>query len=342
MPYDKLYLYKRPNGFWYIGYYENGRRRWKSTSTTAKSAALKILTEFGRSTHSKTAHVCLSEFITQFCSLRSSDLRISTIRRIYLPAFKSFQAICGNRALDSYTLRDVESYKSTRLTTCAPTTVNIEFRSLRAAFNLAVKWQLLQDNPFSKSRQIRIPERLPVYFSKEDFRKFITSVKEPILKDIFLFAALTGLRLGEILSLNWDNVNLERRLIVVANSDGFCTKSGRCRIVPMNSPVLNILAQRAATRGLCPSVYHSEGTRLQHSYVQHKFKKYVRLAKLNEALRFHSLRHTFATWLVQGGVNIYEVQKLLGHSDVRTTEIYSHLSARELQDAVNKISTLTN
>ena len=342
MPCDKLYLYKRPNGFWYIGYYENGRRRWKSTSATTKSAALKILTEFGRSTHSKIANICLSEFITQFCSLRSSDLRISTVRRIYLPAFRTFQAICGNRTLDSYTLRDVETYKSRRLTTCAPTTVNIEFRSLRAAFNLAVKWQMLQDNPFSKSKQIRIPERLPVYFSKEDFRKFITSVKEPILKDIFLFAALTGLRLGEILSLNWDNVDLERRLVVVANSNGFSTKSGRCRIVPMNSAVLDILGQREATKGVCAAVFHSGSTRLQHSYVQHKFKKYVRRATLNDNLRFHSLRHTFATWLVQGGVNIYEVQKLLGHSDVRTTEIYSHLTTSELQDAVNKISSLMN
>ena len=63
--------------------------------------------------------------------------------------------------------------------------------------------------------------------------------------------------------------------------------------------------------------------------------------ELNNKLHFHSLRHTFATWLVQDGVNIYEVQKLLGHSSVKVTEIYSHLVANELHNAVNKLSIFT-
>ena len=313
MPSDKFYLYKRPNGFWYIGYCENGKRRWKSTSATVKSDALRFLSAFEKSSESKIDAVTLSEFVTQFCSLRSSDLRTSTVKRIYLPAFSSFQRICGNKPLPSYTLKDVEMYKSMRLGTCSPVTVNIEFRTLRAAFNLALKWKLLRSNPFEQSSQLRIPERLPVYFSKEDFKKFIAKVQEPFLKDLFLFAALTGLRLGEILNLDWQNIHLERRLIVVANSECFLTKTGRCRLVPMSNAVTDILSRREATRGMCAMVFHAKGERLQHSYVQHKFKKYVRQVGLSDALRFHSLRHTFATWLVEGGVNIYEVQKLLGH-----------------------------
>jgi len=110
----------------------------------------------------------------------------------------------------------------------------------------------------------------------------------------------------------------------------------------MSNAVFEMMAQRAVTKGFSESVFHSGGTGLKHSFVQRKFKRYVRQSGLNDALKFHSLRHTFATWLVQGGVNIYEVQKLLGHSDIRTTEIYSHLAASELHSAVNKISAVLN
>ena len=68
--------------------------------------------------------------------------------------------------------------------------------------------------------------------------------------------------------------------------------------------------------------------------VSKSFKRYIRQAGLNNDLKFHSLRHTYASYLVQGGVSLYVVQKLLGHSDIKTTEIYAHLSPESLQEAV--------
>jgi integrase len=333
----RLYLYKRSNGYWYIGYHDNGRKRWKSTNSKLKNDALRALVEFSESPASGPSSISLSEFIIQFCELRSSDLRGTTIQSIYLPAFRSFQSVCGDRPLAAYSLKDVELYKSQRLRSCAPTTVNIEFRSLRAAFACAVKWQLLQDNPFAKSSRVRVPERLPVYFSKDEFNLFLSFVREQHLKDLFLFAALTGLRQGEILSLEWTKIDLERRLIIVANSNGFLTKSGKCRAVPMSDYVFGLLSRRSLAREFSDKVFHRQGKELTQSYVEHKFKRYLRQARLNDDLRFHSLRHTFATWLVQSGVGLYEVQKLLGHSDARTTQMYSHLVAGELHAAVNKI-----
>jgi site-specific recombinase XerD len=335
-------LFRRSNSNWYIIYHEQGKIHWKSTHTRLKHEALIVLKDFLQESESGIHSILFSEFVKEFVTLQANSLRKSTVDRIYLRAFRTFEAYCGNKQLHLYTLRDVEMLKSRRLESCSPTTVNIEFRTLRAAFNVAIKWQMLQDNPFTKSSQVRVPERLPVYFSKEDFRRFFSLVKEPVLRDLFLFAALTGLRQGEILSLKWQNVDLERRLIAVANSDSFLTKTGKCRIVPMSNAVFEMIAQRTVTKGFSESVFHSMGTALKHSFVQHKFKRYVRQSGLNDALKFHSLRHTFATWLVQGGVNIYEVQKLLGHSDIRTTEIYSHLAASELHSAVNKISAVLN
>ena len=68
------------------------------------------------------------------------------------------------------------------------------------------------------------------------------------------------------------------------------------------------------------------------------FKKYVIKSKLNPKLKFHSLRHTFASWLVQRGVSIYEVSKLLGHSDIKVTEIYAHLKPENLRNAVELLN----
>ena len=85
-------------------------------------------------------------------------------------------------------------------------------------------------------------------------------------------------------------------------------------------------------------VFNRQGEKLTQSYVEHKFKKYLREVGLNDKLNFHSLRHTFATLLIEQSASIYELQKLLGHYDIKTTQMYTHLSASELHATVNKIS----
>ena len=82
-------------------------------------------------------------------------------------------------------------------------------------------------------------------------------------------------------------------------------------------------------------VFTTNNEKFNQVHVSQRFKKYVLKSKLNPSLRFHSLRHTFASWLVQKGVSIYQVSKLLGHSDIKTTQIYAHLRNEDLQGAVD-------
>ena len=72
----------------------------------------------------------------------------------------------------------------------------------------------------------------------------------------------------------------------------------------------------------------------------HKFKSYVKKAEINPKLNFHSLRHTFASWLVQKGATIYDVSKLLGHSTIKSTEVYAHLRVDELRGAVERLNII--
>ena len=130
----------------------------------------------------------------------------------------------------------------------------------------------------------------------------------------------------------------QRRLIRVVNQEGFLTKTGKSRAIPMNDDVFALLEALKNREIESSLVFTKNGRRLKQSYVEHKFKEYVRVAGLRDDLKFHSLRHTFATWLVQNGASIYEIQRLLGHSDIKTTQIYAHLAASELHSTVNRIS----
>jgi site-specific recombinase XerD len=82
-------------------------------------------------------------------------------------------------------------------------------------------------------------------------------------------------------------------------------------------------------------VFTREGQLIKRKTLTERFKFINEKAKLNPDYHFHSLRHTFASWLVQKGVSIYEVSKLLGHSDIKTTQIYAHLRGDDLKRAVD-------
>jgi integrase len=335
---SNFFLSKRQNGYWYIWYRLGSRKCKISTKSRRKSEALLFLSEFKEKTKPKPRDISFSEFVKEHAEIEGPNLRQSTLLGIYEKSFRKFETICGNRSLETYTARDVDIFKAKRSKDCSPATVNIEFRSLKAAFNCAVRWDLIRENPFAKCHPMRVPERRPTYLTEEEFQRLYAATNEQSLKRLFLFAVLTGMRLGEILNLQWTSIDFERKLILISNSADFLTKTGKLREVPMNGRVLELLEEIRLEGKDCSYVFQLNMRRLNKSYVDHKFREYRKAAQLKDDISFHSLRHTFATWLVQKKVPIFEVQKLLGHSDIKVTQIYSHLAASDLHDAVQKIT----
>lgn len=150
------------------------------------------------------------------------------------------------------------------------------------------------------------------------------------------------MRQGEIVNMQWSWIDFRNNIITVSNTNGFKTKSKKERKIPMNDTVKNILVNRL------PKIRKINvkndylfckiaGIKLNEDFVSTKFKKSVRDAKLNDKVHFHTLRHNFASILVQRGVSLYVIKELLGHSDLRTTLIYSHLQKENLFHAVNLI-----
>jgi integrase len=230
----------------------------------------------------------------------------------------------------------VEQFKVKRMEEVSDVKVNIDFRTLRAAFSLAVRWGLIQENPFKKCRQLRIPLRRPVYLTPEEYQKVVSVIDKEWFRDIVRFAVSTMMRLGEIVNLRWSSVDFDRRLIYVENSADFRTKTRKSRILPMDLWILALLQRKERISDFVFTFPDSK--RLKIGYVSSRFKKYVRKAAIRPDIHFHSLRHTGATWLVQNAVPIYTVQQILGHSTIQMTQVYSHLEADDLRQPLSKIS----
>ncbi len=158
-------------------------------------------------------------------------------------------------------------------------------------------------------------------------------------KDLVLLAVGTGLRLGELAALRWSAVDFETGFLTVRSGEGFRTKSGHERAVPLAGDAQEVLLRLSSEReddldG--PVVTYGDGRPIVAKYASKRFKRYVRLAKLPEQIRFHSLRHTCASWLVMRGVPLLIVQQILGHSSIQVTERYAHLAPDVMKAAMHQ------
>jgi site-specific recombinase XerD len=146
------------------------------------------------------------------------------------------------------------------------------------------------------------------------------------------------MRLSEILNLKWSHVDLTNRKISLVNSSTFSTKNKKDRHIPINTKLCAIISSRLPKiRTLNDEYLFTKCTGIKYNgdFISKQFKKSVRAAGLNDNIHFHSLRHSTASNLVQRGVSIYVVKELLGHEDIKTTQIYSHLKTEDLSNAVN-------
>src|SRR3989454_11824367 len=145
------------------------------------------------------------------------------------------------------------------------------------------------------------------------------------------FALNTGMRQGEILNLQWQDVDFVRGVLMVMTS-----KNGTRRTIPLNATVYELLAAKQATTGAArgPVFTTPRGNELQVRYLAREFCEARDLAGIPD-FRFHDMRHTFATRLVQRGVDLYKVQRLLGHKDASMTQRYAHHCPDSLRSGVD-------
>jgi len=171
------------------------------------------------------------------------------------------------------------------------------------------------------------------YLTKEKIERLV-AVSRRHLKPIIILAVNTGMRRGEIFDLQWNHVDLKNRIIEVADP-----KNGDPRFVPINDTLMDAL-QQLPRRIDTPYVFPGKnGGRLTD--IKKPFLNTRKRAGLDD-VRFHDLRHTFASHLVMAGVDLTTVKELLGHKSTKMTERYSHLSPKHKADAVRVLDRLSS
>lgn len=340
-----MYLFKeKQSPYYHIIYYEiDGTRRKKTTKKKIKSEALKFLSEFEKHLIEKRKFpfIRLTKFETEY-QMFVDKTRSKHYRRSVKLSFMQLKNYLGSPQLTEITSKRVENFVSdTYQRTEAG--ASLYYRTLKAAFNVAVRWGYISENPFLSVQLPKQKRRIPVFIGAAELDKIIECTKEKYLQDLFFLAFHTGMRLGEIVNLKWNAISLSENFIKITNTETFTTKSRRERIVPLNASLKKILEQ------MFPKIISISGNdyvftrikniKLNEDYVSKRFKAVVRDAKLNDKIKFHSLRHSFASNLVQKGVSLLIVKELLGHSDYKTTEIYAHVQQENLFDAVQKLNS---
>ncbi len=284
----------------------------------------------------KSDQICLKDFKDEFLEY-SLGVHSRKTHKTHRTAFQEFIRVEGNKPLNSIGVREIEHFLSVKKREASEWTARKYYGSLAAAFQKALHWDHIKVNPFKKVKKPKPPELFPLYFSEMEFNSMLSVMYEKDFKELCVSALLSGLRLGELLSLQWKDVDSVSKIILVRNSETFTTKSRKNRAVPISDELFEMFMQRKENiRNESDFVFHDpKGSQLKEKTVSQKFKKYVRRAKLNDKLHFHSLRHTFATHLVKKSVPLFAIQKLLGHSTSKTTEVYSHLLPQQLHREVN-------
>lgn len=224
----------------------------------------------------------------------------------------------------------------------------VYFRNLKAAFNKAKEWDYVKENCFTKIKLPKKQRLAPVFINSKQLTIISEKLKNEVVKEVVVFAFYTGMRLDEIVNLRWENVDLQNRVITVGDEQ-FTTKGRNQRFIPMSEEALTSILSQRVRKNIIPLkplehkwdfVFCKEnGDKFTGNHFSRRFKKACRAAGLDDSIHFHSLRHSFASNLVQKGVSLYSVKELLGHASISTTEIYSHLNMDSLREAIKKLDT---
>ena len=229
------------------------------------------------------------------------------------------------------------------------TSVARKLASLRTFFQFLVREGVQENNPAKLVATPKIERKLPTHLSVEDAFRFIETPDQNTDlgrrdRAILEFLYATGVRVGELVNLNLKDIDFRERLVRVTG------KRKKQRILPFGEPALQALMYylnetRAAFLNNCPPSERDEqavflnyqGTRITTRSVGRMVDKYIKLcAEINRDISPHSLRHSFATSLLDSGMDLRDIQELLGHARLSTTQIYTQVSMEKLIEVYDR------
>lgn len=228
----------------------------------------------------------------------------------------------------------VERYKSAKkMQDMHPKSINNELAVLRKCLHSAAEWGKIPSVPIIKA--LRTPPLVTDFLAESEEEALLSRVTNPLAHAMILTALHTGMRIGELMGLEWQAIDFGNRQITVCKSVvrniPSSPKSNRIRHIPMTDTLVDeLLPMRKASGLVFP---RPNGSWLSDIITTKLIQKACDEAGVRR-VGWHLLRHTFASRLVSRGIPIRAVQQLLGHSSVTMTERYAHLAPTVLSDAI--------
>jgi integrase len=325
-------VFKRKRKYW-IDYYDSqGKRIQESSHSSSKRDADDLLSlrksEILRGAFKRPVKITFGEFGIKYMEFAKGNKRSWLRDEQMLGSLTGF--LGSERQMKDINPADIEGFKLHRRKEVSGSTVNRELALLKHMFNLAIDWDLyVGSNPV---RKVKFFQEINTGFrtlTKEEEKEFLKNAT-PYIQDIAIFALNTGLRIGEILSLTWESVDLENNLLSV-----FAHKTNKIRTVPINTEARRVLEYWALGKKIL-FVFYNHETGKPFVDLKTGFALACRKAGI-KGVTWHTLRHTFASRLVGRGVDIVTVQQLLGHSTVTVTMRYTHTNLDSKRNAIAKL-----
>jgi integrase len=349
-----------PDGRWLYSWKFQGRyhRIIAPTRAIAEASLAKVRAQIaeGRYLEKEVSHQTrFEDAVARFLEWGEANLAPGTQRRDrdFAALWLAFPRFKG-QALAAITAADVEAYRNVRLggtktrtkgrhtfqtRPAGKVTCDNDLSRLRRLFSLCIAWKLTKENPAKGVKFFRAESRHDRFLTHDEEAAVLRACPADV-RPAVIFALNTGIRQGELLSLTWGQVDLARKIMTLT---GDKTKSKKTRRIPLNAAALEVL--RSLPRGISPQapVFPVMAARDQRDLVR-RFKWAVDKTKINEGVprsqrvTWHTLRHTFASRLVQSGVSLLTVKELLGHSTLAMVMRYAHLADENLKAAVDTLT----
>jgi integrase len=267
---------------------------------------------------------------------RANRQKPSTIAAKEMILRLHLKPLLGGQRLDAITNEDVQRLKTT-LSAKAPKTVNNALTVLSTLLKAAVEWSVIERMPCT-IRMLKVSKSSVAFHDFDVYERLVEAAfrTDPQTHLIILLGGEAGLRLGEMIALQWPDVDLDKRQLCIQRSDWHgqvtATKNGRLRHIPLTKRLTTALREHRHLRSslvLCDD----KSQPILRRTVQNWVRRAARRGKVQNS-GVHVLRHTFCSHLAMKGAPARAIQELAGHADLSTTQRYMHLSPAAIEGAI--------
>jgi integrase len=330
----------KKQGNWWIDFYHQGKRIRRKVGPSKRVAEMALADVQVKKAKNDFLGVCepkkilFKDFAVEYLEYSKANKARSSYERDITIIQQHLLPVVGDLWVSRITVKQMEDYKRQRLAEVQPATVNRELNTIKNLFRKAVEWGYIAQSPTAEVKKIKTAKQPFRFLAHEEIDRLVetcASMGNPHFYGIVVTALNTGMRKGEILRLRWEHLDMKRGIVQVASGQDGHTKNYETRAIAMKRSLREFLGKHPR-RIDTPYVFTGPSGKA-FTKTNYHFGRAVKKAGIDH-VRFHDIRHTFASNLVMKGVDLRTVQELLGHKDLRMTLKYAHLAPDHMRKAV--------